>query len=795
MGAIDKVLKITILGDSTQLKQTYDEATKAGQRFGKEVEKHGVSLKAVGTVMTAVGGTIVGAMTATVVAVANSAGKILDLANAAGVSAETFQKLASSARQDGVEQEQLSAGLTKLIKNMGDARKGTGDAAEAFHEMKIGITDVHGKLLPVETVLPKISDHFKNMKDPTEKANLAMTLFGKTGTQFVAWLSQGSAGMKAYADEAQKLGIIMSNETVAALDEFSDNLGTLKAGFGGLGNEIAADLVPGLQMLTNGLKSGLEMLNSIPGPVKQVIVVGTALAGVVALVAGGAIALGTAFAAATIPIWPFIAGAAALGAIATVVYNNWDYVASFFMTVWDKAAEATQIAWSSIKAYVYTYIDLILKGLNVLTGFIPGWGDKLKKAMVTLEADRHKEIQNIQNNAQKLQQNSFSDHLKAMQSSHKKATTEMTEEEKQQQELRLKDQKDAQEKAEKLQKEWADKLFNETHTELEKLNKEEQEALNQTGLTEKAKSDIRAYYAKKRSDLEKETADKQQQIIQSATQKYEDTIESNLNDIMRNEKKSQNDRLRAANQYYQLQQSRLKATYNREVKEAKGNYTALEALGKTYYAQSEKLESDHHETLNGIVNAGNQEQLQSNAEYLVNLANALGEGQDSAKDFLKNTLLAQFSADEVKVVQQALSGISIATSLAPETFGASLAWIPGITSSWAAAIAEIEVAKAVVRGLADGGLTTGPSINLIGEGKYPEAVLPLDPSKLKMIGDQILQASQTTNNNSSVNNNSSSNSTNNFYFNGGLIGDDLSLKKLTRKITDVQTAERKRKGG
>ena len=93
--------------------------------------------------------------------------------------------------------------------------------------------------------------------------------------------------------------------------------------------------------------------------------------------------------------------------------------------------------------------------------------------------------------------------------------------------------------------------------------------------------------------------------------------------------------------------------------------------------------------------------------------------------------------------------------------------------------------------LASGGVITSKGMALVGE-QGPELVtLPDAASVIPLTRPQFSAAEfggyGTTPKNSSTEN------TNIFQI-GTLIGDDLSLKKLTRKITDIQTSENKRKG-
>jgi hypothetical protein len=84
----------------------------------------------------------------------------------------------------------------------------------------LGVTsrDSHGKMLPMEQLLPKIADKFKSLPNGVDKTALAMGLFGSRGggLAMLAFLNKGSAGMKAMAEESDKLGTTLTGKDLAA---------------------------------------------------------------------------------------------------------------------------------------------------------------------------------------------------------------------------------------------------------------------------------------------------------------------------------------------------------------------------------------------------------------------------------------------------------------------------------------------------------------------------------------------------------------------------------------------------
>lgn len=447
---ISKQLVVEILGDATKLSATYDSVTKDSQKFGKEVEKNGMSLQALGTVMMAVGGTIISAMAATVLAVAKQAREIEHSAAVAGTTAEEFERLAAAGKKVDVTSDQIVSGLDKLAKSMNAATKGTGAQAEVFDRFHISVQNSDGTLRKSVDVLKDLADHFKKSTNETQDAADAQVLFGKAGAQLLPLLNLGREGIEKYGDAAAAMGGILSEQAITQLADLDRKMQTATGSIANFGKGIAVDLAPYLIMLVDGLLDVLKWMHQLPDPIRQAITVSTAFAAAALLISGACIVLGPAVWTAMAPFLPFIAAAAALGAVAVLVYNNWNAVSAFLLSVFDKYVAAWQMDWSALKLIVLGYLDVILRGMIAFVGWVPGWGDKLKSALNGIETQMHKETQNIATNAMKWKENTYNDHYKTISedrrraaNDHRQQESQITADEQSQLDLKLKSQEEA----------------------------------------------------------------------------------------------------------------------------------------------------------------------------------------------------------------------------------------------------------------------------------------------------------------------------------------------------------------
>jgi hypothetical protein len=170
----------------------------------------------------------------------------------AGITVESFQKLAFSAGQSAVSQEELSTGLTRLTRNLYMARQGSAQAQEAFAKAGFSPDQIAG-FKNSQQVLLALSDRMKATKDPIERVALSQQLLGRGSQRMAGWIAEGSKAIRDQMTEAEKLGLILSEDKVRALKDFGDTLKKLWTLFKALGATIGAEVAPLFKYIINDM--------------------------------------------------------------------------------------------------------------------------------------------------------------------------------------------------------------------------------------------------------------------------------------------------------------------------------------------------------------------------------------------------------------------------------------------------------------------------------------------------------------------------------------------------------------
>jgi len=202
------------------------------------------------------GGLAAGAVGLAVItkAAIDAADKLQDVSNRIGVSVTSLSELKFAAEQSGASFDTLNRGLQNIGKNAAAAASGNKGIAAAFDAVGVSVKGASGDLKGADELFADLADRFATFKEGPEKSALALKLFGKAGSELIPVLNEGKAGLSAFADEAKRLNVSVSDELAKNAAEFNDQLGGIGQATEGLGNAIAEILLPNLIDLAKGFK-------------------------------------------------------------------------------------------------------------------------------------------------------------------------------------------------------------------------------------------------------------------------------------------------------------------------------------------------------------------------------------------------------------------------------------------------------------------------------------------------------------------------------------------------------------
>ena len=172
----------------------------------------------------------------------NQADAFGKLSRQTGIAADTLQSYVNAGKLAGVEQSTIEKSLRRLAQSMREADQGVATYSDAYKALGISVRNSDGSLKKSENLLGELADRFKEMPNGATKSALAMEIFGRSGSQIIPMLNEGSEALKKWNYET-------SEGFAANAEYFNDQLTMLGFGFDGFKKQLADAVLPALNAI------------------------------------------------------------------------------------------------------------------------------------------------------------------------------------------------------------------------------------------------------------------------------------------------------------------------------------------------------------------------------------------------------------------------------------------------------------------------------------------------------------------------------------------------------------------
>lgn len=330
-----------------------------------------------------------------------TADDLSEMAQQTGLTTDEIQRFQYASDLVDVSLSDITGALTKLKKNMTSH-------ADTWERLGVSVTNADGSMRNATDVFYDALTALSQISNETERDQIAMEIFGKSADSLAGIIDDGGASLRAYGDEAEQLGIIMSGETLDALNETKDTVDKMKATMGAslaeLGATLATTFAPAIEKLSGFIGQLAEKIRNMNPETAETIVkvlgvvaaisplltvggklisgIGTVLtlapkiSSAITLIGGlmnpatlGITAVVAAIAGLTVLVikhWDEIKAAVtkAVNAIKTTVTNVWNGIKTSVTNVVNGIKTAVSNAWNGIKTVVSNAANAIMTPIN-----------------------------------------------------------------------------------------------------------------------------------------------------------------------------------------------------------------------------------------------------------------------------------------------------------------------------------------------------------------------------------------------------------------------------------------------
>lgn len=281
---------------------------------------------------------LAGALVGNAIASAGAADDLNALSQQTGFSVEELQKMQYASDIVDVSMDQMTGSIQKMTKQMSSGNS-------AFEELGVSIYDANGNMRDASDVWHDSIKALSEIDNETQRDALSMEIFGKSAMDMAGIIDDGGEALNSLGQEAEDLGLIMSQDMVDDANEMQDAIDKMKGrtqqAFLKMGSTLAKTLVPAFDKLVQIVTKVVTWFANLSGGTQKVILI---IAGLVAAISPLASifskittvvsGVSSAFAFLTSPVGLAIGAITAAIAVGVLLYKNWDTIKQRASDLW-----------------------------------------------------------------------------------------------------------------------------------------------------------------------------------------------------------------------------------------------------------------------------------------------------------------------------------------------------------------------------------------------------------------------------------------------------------------------------
>lgn len=259
------------------IKEVRDETDKLGKSSKSAADRDiaglAANMKKVAAVATGMGTafTAVAAVLATVASAALAVGKVLyEIAQSyakfatevrkaeqiTGLSAKTLSGLRHAAEMTGVSFDTLGDGITEFMKTIAEANRGNKEASAKMNRLGLDAKKAGADL---DGAFKAGLKRIISLPPGIDRTTAAMDMFGDSvGKKIVPLIESFNGDIEELIKQAQKFGVVLSNEDVRAAEEFDKSLKGLWETLRGVGVAIGKEVIGPFQQMATEISAWLQ---------------------------------------------------------------------------------------------------------------------------------------------------------------------------------------------------------------------------------------------------------------------------------------------------------------------------------------------------------------------------------------------------------------------------------------------------------------------------------------------------------------------------------------------------------
>jgi len=173
---------------------------------------------------------------------AQAGDEIAKLSTRIGASVEALSEYKHVAELSAVPFRSLTVAWQRQTRRVAEAARGTGEAKDAIKELGLEASTLNQMALDEQ--FETIAGAITKVSNQSDRVRLAMKLWDSEGVALLQTLGGGTDGLKEMREEARALGLVFSEESAKAAEDFNDSLTRLRGRLRGITMFVGNEVIP-----------------------------------------------------------------------------------------------------------------------------------------------------------------------------------------------------------------------------------------------------------------------------------------------------------------------------------------------------------------------------------------------------------------------------------------------------------------------------------------------------------------------------------------------------------------------
>lgn len=237
--ALISSIAVGITANTAGLRKGLSDASRQVHGFGSKIDKALKPLSRFSGALTSIVG-VSGAFA--ISRITSDLDNLAKTSDKLGIASEQLAAFRHAAELSGMETRTFDMALQRMVRRIGEASRGTGEAKDAIRELGLS-TQEFFRASP-DNQMRMLADAFQKVEHQSDRVRLAFKLADSEGVGVVNLFKDGAAGIDEMTASLGGLEKALDRESLRRVEQFNDAIATLRRTIGITTQSIVIDIAP-----------------------------------------------------------------------------------------------------------------------------------------------------------------------------------------------------------------------------------------------------------------------------------------------------------------------------------------------------------------------------------------------------------------------------------------------------------------------------------------------------------------------------------------------------------------------